>query len=134
MKTSPHAQAAKEIRSELKKTFPLTKFSVTSESGNSVRISWINGPTYDSVQQIGNKYQYGHFNGMEDIYETSNRNEDLSQVKFVICDREISFEVFDKLYQHVKATHEGYEHEWQRREYVFRTLSPQDLTTGVFTY
>ena len=76
---SPHALAAKAIRSELKKAYPTTKFSVTSQSysgGNSVHVEWIDGPTSFEVGEIAYKYQYGHFNGMEDSYEDTNRRDD----------------------------------------------------------
>jgi len=80
------AQAAAAIREELKTKFKGVKFSVTSENfsmGNSVNITWTDGPTEDEVQEITGKYQYGHFNGMEDIYEYSNRREDIPQAKYV---------------------------------------------------
>jgi hypothetical protein len=80
------AQAAAAIREELKTKFKGVKFSVTSDNfanGNSVDTQWTDGPTEDEVQEITGKYQYGHFNGMEDIYEYSNSREDIPQAKFV---------------------------------------------------
>jgi len=64
--------AAKNIRIELARTFPGQKFSVRSSSfanGNDVCVSWTDGPTTKEVEALVGKYQYGHFNGMEDIYE-----------------------------------------------------------------
>ena len=90
---STQAKASKAIKAELKSTFPTTKFSVTSESfagGNSVRISWTDGPQEKDVKSITDKYQYGSFNGMEDIYEYNNKNEDLPQAKYVQVSRHIS--------------------------------------------
>lgn len=84
--TSSHAGASAAIKAELQAAFKGVKFSVTSESysgGNSVRISWTDGPTVAEVETISQKYQYGHFNGMEDIYEYSNDNPNLPQVKYV---------------------------------------------------
>lgn len=89
------AAAAKAIRKELGKAFPETKFQVRSESysmGSSVDVDWTDGPTTDMVEEIIKKYQYGHFNGMEDLYEYSNTREDIPQVKFVMTQREISEE------------------------------------------
>ena len=80
------AQAAAAIREELKTKFKGVKFSVTSENfsmGNSVNIVWTDGPTEDEVSAITGKYQYGHFNGMEDIYEYSNSRKDIPQAKYV---------------------------------------------------
>lgn len=73
-KVSGQVLAAKNIRVELKKAFPGHKFSVKSESyagGCSVNIGWTDGPTTDEVSNITGKYQQGHFNSMEDIYEYS---------------------------------------------------------------
>jgi uncharacterized protein YfcZ (UPF0381/DUF406 family) len=85
--------AAKAIRIELKAAFPSIKFRVTSESysmGDNVNISWTDGPTLESVEKITKKYQYGHFDGMEDIYEDSNVRKDIPQSKFVFVNRNMS--------------------------------------------
>jgi len=85
--------AAKLIRKELKAAFPGVVFSITSRSfagGNDVQIDWTDGPTFDTVMKIAGKYEYGHFNGMEDIYEYSNSRDDIPQVKFVMAQREFS--------------------------------------------
>ena len=84
------AKAAKAIRKELKEAFPSIKFSVTSKNfsmGNSIDVDWMTGPTSKEVEAIINKYQYGHFNGMEDIYEHSNSREDIPQAKYVTANR-----------------------------------------------
>jgi len=90
------AKTAKAIRAELKKAFPSTKFRVRSSNfagGDSVDINWVNGPTGDSVEEITAKYQYGHFDGMYDIYEYSNNIEGLPQAKFVSASRTLTEEV-----------------------------------------
>jgi hypothetical protein len=48
-------EKAKEIRAQLKATFPGIKFWVTSK--NSINISWIDGPTRQAVEAIANQYQ-----------------------------------------------------------------------------
>ena len=90
---SEHAKAAKAIRNELKAAFPGTQFSVRSDSfagGTAVDVSWTDGPCGQSVDAIINKYQYGHFDGMQDLYEYSNHRDDLPQVKYVMSQRSIS--------------------------------------------
>ena len=85
---SEAAQAAKLIRKELKAAFPKTKFSVTSEyfsMGNAVNISWDNGPAKSEVHEISDKYEYGHFDGMTDMYECSNSQDGMPQAKYVFC-------------------------------------------------
>lgn len=64
--------AAKNIRIELKRAFPRVKFSVRSSSysgGNSIDISWTDGPTSQQVEAITGKYQSGKFDGMTDCYD-----------------------------------------------------------------
>lgn len=88
-----HAETAKAIRQELKAIFPTVKFSITSESfsmGNAVRIRWEDGCTVEQVESIAKKYQYGTFNGMEDLYEIDNNNDDIPQVKYVSTSRDFS--------------------------------------------
>ncbi len=90
---SSHAATAAAIRAELKVNFPDVKFSVTSDSfagGNSVSVSWTDGPTSRQVKEFTSKYQYGSFNGMDDIYEYTNSREDIPQAKYVQESRTMS--------------------------------------------
>lgn len=83
---TPWAAAAKAIRGELKEAFPETKFKVTSTSfsmGDAVDVRWTGGPSVEEVEQFTRKYQYGHFDGMTDIYDMSNSRDDLPQAKYV---------------------------------------------------
>jgi hypothetical protein len=87
------AECASAIRKELKEMFPGVKFSIKSQTysgGNSVRVSWDDGPTEREVKTVVGKYQYGHFNGMEDLYEYTNVISGLPQTKYLFCDREMS--------------------------------------------
>jgi len=99
---SGQARAAKNLKNELKIAFPLVNFSVRSESfsmGNAIRVSWSNGPTGEEVDNIAKKYQYGNFNGMEDIYEhdSSAKGEAIDRVlgrsKYVSTSRTVSKEI-----------------------------------------
>jgi hypothetical protein len=90
------AKAAKAIKAELKEAFPSIKFSVRSKNfagGDSVRIDWTNGPPDKAVEKITNKYEYGHFDGMIDLYEYSNVRNDIPQAKYVFAGRTITDEV-----------------------------------------
>lgn len=92
---STAALAAKAIRKELKEKFPGVKFSVRSNNfagGNAVDVSYDivslgdrgDGTVpVDAVWDIVKKYQYGHFDGMTDSYEYSNRQDDIPQAKYV---------------------------------------------------
>lgn len=64
--------AAKNMRIQLAEAFPGIKFSVKSSRfsmGDSINVSWVDGPNSDQVDEIIDRYAAGHFNGMEDIYE-----------------------------------------------------------------
>ena len=90
---SIHAQAAKAIKKELKERWPNVNWRIRSSifsGGTSVYIRWIDGPTQDEVRQIVGKYQYGYFDGMEDLYKITNRRNDIPQVKYVQLERELS--------------------------------------------
>lgn len=146
---STHAEAAQLIRKELKKEFPSIKFSVCSDSysgGNSVRISWKDGPITDNVSKITRKYQYGHFDGMCDCYEYSNVNDNFPQVKYVFNNREVSESIKDECFEQLKKTLYGWENIidrnetnlelkkhwgfWTATEYMFRIFIKMDLTNG----
>jgi hypothetical protein len=63
--------AGKNIRIELARAFPGVKFSVTSSrfsGGNSIRVSWTDGPNSSQVDSIINRYSAGSFDGMTDCY------------------------------------------------------------------
>ena len=64
-------QAAKLIRKALKQAFPKTKFSVRSQyysCGSSVHISYTNGPTSDSVEEVAASLVGGAYcDGMADM-------------------------------------------------------------------
>ena len=93
---SSHAATAAAIKAELSAAFPGVKFSAKSDSyagGDSVNVSWTDGPTEKAVKMLTGKYEMGSFNGMEDIYEYTNSREDIPQVKYVFERREISPEL-----------------------------------------
>ena len=100
------ALCAKRIRSELAKAFPAIKFSVTSKSysgGDSVHVSWTDGPTSEQVDRIAGKYEAGHFDGMTDMYEYCDRVQEVTasgkietrpDAKYVMTNRHISTHFF----------------------------------------
>ncbi|HWI50121.1 MAG TPA: LPD29 domain-containing protein [Rummeliibacillus sp.] len=96
------------IKAELKKAFPSAKFSVTSDC-NSVRITWVNGPSHKKVDEITSKYKMGNFDGMTDSYDYSNRREDIPQVSYVFLNREISEDVYASKFKEYKAYYLSWE-------------------------
>jgi hypothetical protein len=81
------ARCAAEIRKILKGKN--IKASVTSEvfsMGDSVDVEIkeiIDPQVFKALQKELAKYQYGYFNGMEDIYENTNMRDDIPQTKFL---------------------------------------------------
>ena len=66
--TSSGKLAAKNIRLQLRETFPETRFCVRVRSHGSIDITWSDGPTTGQIRPIAAAYEGGHFDGMEDIY------------------------------------------------------------------
>lgn len=73
------AYVAAIIKNELKAKFPGTKFAVHSTSyagGNNVRVAYHhapNTPDTKEIQGVVEKFQSGHFDGMNDTYEYTNK-------------------------------------------------------------
>lgn len=98
----------KQVKTELKKAFPNVKFSVTSDY-NSVRVSWTNGVTVAMVDEITSKYKMGHFDGMTDSYEYTNRRHDIPQVSYVFLTRDISEDIYEAKFAEYKAYYAAWE-------------------------
>jgi hypothetical protein len=81
------ARCAAEIRKILKdKNIKASVRSDQFSMGNSVDVEIkeiVDPKVYKDLQDRLAKYQYGHFNGMEDIYEYSNDRDDIPQTKFL---------------------------------------------------
>lgn len=104
---SQQALAAQEIRTILKAAFPTVKFSVKSQGysmGDNVDVRYTDGPLREDVMDLICQYQYGHFNGMEDIYENTNSRDDIPQTKYLFVDRDYSPEVMKKAAEEINQT------------------------------
>ena len=89
------AVAAKNLRKILKREFPGVKFSVTISrfsGGNSMRVSWIDGPTSDQVRQLAELFSGGDFDGSNDLYTYADTpfNSLFGDAKYVSTDRNYS--------------------------------------------
>lgn len=101
--------ASRNIRKELKQHFPGVKFSVVSRTRrtDAIDISWTDGPTLAEVEKVTGKYQEGHFNGMEDIYEYDRDNvwpDVFGGARYVCESRELSDEVMEAAAQELIDT------------------------------
>jgi hypothetical protein len=107
-----HAKAAKLIRQELKNIPVIASVrSYSYAGGSSVRISLVDADpkTRKEVEVLVGKYQYGHFDGMNDIYEYSNSRDDLPQAKFVIVENEMSSDMKASVQQFCKKNYCGFD-------------------------
>lgn len=100
-------ETAKKIRTALKATFPNTKFSVTSKvfsGGDSVYIRWTDLPLTEDVQAIISKFESGHYNGYEDIYESGSyeyEGKHYNGAKYIQTSRNMSDEYKEKVNEYL---------------------------------
>ncbi|MBV2191600.1 MULTISPECIES: LPD29 domain-containing protein [Providencia] len=85
----------KNIRADLKKHFPKTKFSVRKQYYSSYHISWTDGPTVDEVESIVNKYETSRFDSYTDYHysESSPFNVVYGGADYVFTHRDYSDEI-----------------------------------------
>ena len=112
MTKSAHAAAAAMIRKEMKKNgIAGSVRSSTYAGGTSIHVSvsdltpW----TLEALTRFVDGFEYGHFDGMTDMYEYSNCRDDLPQVKFAFVNCSYSDELRQKAYDYLRATWAGYE-------------------------
>lgn len=80
-----HAKAAKEVRALLKANNIAGKVRASS-SKLVIVLEDVSPWTYDAVVKGVSKYQYGSFNGMEDLYTNDNYNASIPQVRFIFVE------------------------------------------------
>ncbi len=61
--------AAENLRTELKRSFPRSRFTVTMTRFGSLTIQWSGGPTEKRVEALCQRYRTGHFNYRDGLYE-----------------------------------------------------------------
>ncbi|MCP4492744.1 MAG: hypothetical protein GY820_36380 [Gammaproteobacteria bacterium] len=146
MTISDHAAAAaKAIRTELKKNNIAARVTCTAYSGGgSVSVFTADLPphTVDAITTFAKQYQQGHFNGMEDIYEYSNNNDDLPQVKFVFIINEYSQETKQAAWDELRERLQGMDrypadindvHEYDATSRLYRYMNgSQDFMYSAF--
>lgn len=98
--------AAKNLRVELKRAFPTVAFSVRTSKysgGNSITVSWTDGPTREQVEKIADKYAGGTFDGMTDSYEHKRSPwiEVYGEARYVFCERHYSDKALESVIRRV---------------------------------
>lgn len=97
-----HVTCGKNIRAELKKHWPNTKFTVRYKSfagGDEYLVSWEDGATMKEVEAVIKKFQNSHADETGDYwdYDSSEFNELFGGVKYVMTSRSISDDVYNKV-------------------------------------
>lgn len=91
--------ASGNLRELLKRNFPGVKFSVRkSGSGDTVNITWTDGPTRKMVDEIAGQFEGRRFNGMEDCEEivSSDFTDLFGSLGYIFTEREYSEEVMKR--------------------------------------
>lgn len=97
------------IRAELKKRFPGTKFSVRKHHYSSVGVSWTDGPTVAQVDEVVAPFKGGRFDGMQDLasFETSPFITLFGGVQYLNTTREKSPALIDRAIAQVFTDYAG---------------------------
>ena len=109
---SRQAAAAKMIRQYMKVNG--IAGSVRSQgysmgSSINVNVQDLNPIQYAALNSYGRQFEYGSFNGMEDIYEYDNVRDDIPQVSYVFVNNKMSNEVGQAIYDFIKGYYAGME-------------------------
>ena len=135
-RTTEAGEAAKEIRQVLKAAFPGQKFEVLSKTysgGNSIDISYQNGPTVKEVNRYVRDFEYGQFDGMTDMYNITNRNKNIPQVKYLFVNRDMS----KNLQKYLEEEMAGYYNNWdelyhyQKERIIRDQFDDYSMTPGI---
>jgi len=107
-----HAAAGKIIRAFLKKEgIPGRVRGCAFAGGNAVDVYLENQTPAirEKVEAFANQFQYGNFDGMIDLYEYTNRRDDIPQVKFVFVKNELLGDLKQKIWNYLLAAYVGME-------------------------
>ncbi len=123
--TSNHAQVAKLIRAELKKNgIKATVRSKSYSGGSSVTVNVqqdVMPATLKEIEAFCGQFEQGHFDGMTDCYEYSNRRTDIPQIKFVFVNVSYSDEIKQAARDYINEI-SGID-EWERDRYSWMALN-----------
>ena len=107
---SSQAQVAKILKQKAKELgLEARSYSQSFSGGDSVTIKILSGTddSYAKLKEYSRQYQYGHFDGMIDLYEISNRRDDIPQTKYLFVNDERLEKIIDDNYQGPKNSFYG---------------------------
>ena len=109
---SSQARTAKEIRELLKSlNIPASVTSKGYSMGDHVNVDLENQPPaiVEQIRKLTYKYQYGHFDGMIDMYEMSNCRDDIPQTKYLMIQNSWTDDIKQKAWEYVINHYAGFE-------------------------
>ena len=135
-RTTEAGEAAKEIRQVLKIAFPRQKFEVSSKNysgGNSINISYENGPTRKEVERYVRDFEYGQFDGMTDMYNITNRNKNIPQVKYLFVNRRMSSQLEKYLKEELADYYNNWNDlpEYEKNRLMYDMFNDYSMTPGI---
>lgn len=126
------------VKKMLKEKFGID-CSVKSEKysgGCSINIEYNLGPDQKIVDSLLSGLQYGHFNSMEDIYESSNEHKaiifdgfELESFKYCFVRQKISNELKAKFFESYKQNFSSNSEDWQKEQDFFRHFEVKNFVT-----
>lgn len=135
-RTTEAGEAAKEIRQVLKMAFPGQKFEVKSKNysgGDSINISYVNGPTQKEVERYVRDFEYGKFDGMTDMYNMTNVNKNIPQVKYLFVNRRMSSQLEKYLREELADYYNNWDDlpEYQKYRLMNDMFKDYSMTPGI---
>jgi len=133
------AHSAKVLKGHLQKFFPGVKFSVKSDTfsmGCSIDVSYTDGPLKEEVEAIADLFQYGRFDGMQDLsYSVKVHVPGCHGAKYVHVNRKMSAElktsITDILNEQFCPHHgdRGFApYQWSEAERIFLGVTAAEIT------
>lgn len=127
------AKVAQNLRTELKRKYPGVKFSVTSSSfsgGTSITVRYEDGPAYDDVSDIVDRYQDSHADAESGDYwdyDPSAFNKVFGGAKFTRLERDMSAATEAALFAGIGNETRA---DWDERARIHRIFSDTPLPVG----
>lgn len=109
---SNHAAAAAMIRQYMRANGFVGRVRADSYAGGSsvnIYVEDLPPARRAELEAYAGQFEYGHFDGMQDLYEFSNVREDIPQVRFVFVNNNISDEMYQRVWDFVRGYYNGFE-------------------------
>lgn len=115
-------ETARKLRLDLKRTFPDTKFSVSTQKQariSSIQVSWYDGPMLCHVRPVATYYEGADIDGMQDMKRKKHymyEGSAYSGADFIFCNRTLSDERRALIQDHALDLFDDYSAYHNRKE------------------